>query len=93
MSGEELSVVALRSKRSRYAYPQYDSGDSSHDNPVPPSRLQTTFSKFDGSGYLVNVGEDHISGSTEDTETDCSDTDSLESDSDDMMALSGEIFF
>ncbi|KAL0321668.1 UNVERIFIED_CONTAM: hypothetical protein Scaly_2463200 [Sesamum calycinum] len=90
----ELSGVASRAKRSRYAYLQYDSGDYSNDNQTLSSQMEIPVSKFEESGYPADVGEDHISGSTEDTETDCSETDSLDSDSDDeMTALSGEIFF
>ncbi|KAK4433199.1 hypothetical protein Salat_1082100 [Sesamum alatum] len=86
---EELSGVASRAKRSRYAYLQYDSGDYSNDNQTLSSQMEIPVSKFEESGYPADVGEDHISGSTEDTETDCSETDSLESDSDDeMTALS-----
>ncbi|KAK4384757.1 hypothetical protein Sango_2599700 [Sesamum angolense] len=85
----ELSGVASRAKRSRYAYLQYDSGDYSNDNQTLSSQMEIPVSKFEESGYPADVGEDHISGSTEDTETDCSETDSLDSDSDDeMTALS-----
>ncbi|KAL0400478.1 UNVERIFIED_CONTAM: hypothetical protein Slati_4077700 [Sesamum latifolium] len=87
----ELSGVASRAKRSRYAYLQYDSGDYSNDNQTLSSQMEIPVSKFEESGYPADVGEDHISGSTEDTETDCSETDSLDSDSDDeMTALSAE---
>ncbi|KAL3837975.1 hypothetical protein ACJIZ3_022566 [Penstemon smallii] len=76
---EELSGVAFRAKRSRYSYLPYDSGDSSNENRIRPSLMEIPVSKF----------EENISGSTEDTETDCSETDSLDSDSDDeMTALS-----
>ncbi|KAK6155428.1 hypothetical protein DH2020_009676 [Rehmannia glutinosa] len=86
---EELSGVAFRAKRSRHAYLPYDSGDYLIDNQILSSQMEIPVSKFEESGYPADGGEDHISGSTEDTETDCSETDSLESDSDDeMTALS-----
>lgn len=93
LQGEELSGVAFRTKRSRNAYVAYDSGDYLNDNQTLSSQIEIPVSKFEESSYPVDVGEDHISGSTEDTETDCSETDSLESDSDDEInALSGEMF-
>ncbi|KAG6435044.1 hypothetical protein SASPL_106693 [Salvia splendens] len=90
-SGEEHSGVAIsRVKRSRNAYLTYDSGDCSNDNQNLTTQMEIPVSKFDESSYQADAGEDHISGSTEDTETDCSETDSVESDSDeDMAPLSG----
>ncbi|KAH6766817.1 hypothetical protein C2S52_017800 [Perilla frutescens var. hirtella] len=83
---EEHSGVASRAKRSRNAYLTYDSGDCSNDNQTLTTQMEIPVSKFEESSYQVDVGEDHISGSTEDTETDCSETDSVESDSDEEMA-------
>ncbi|GFP94291.1 uncharacterized protein at1g51745 [Phtheirospermum japonicum] len=86
---EELSGVAFRAKRIRNAYLPYDSGDYLIDDRTLSSQLEIPVSKIEESGYPADMGENHISGSTEDTETDCSETDSLDSDSDDeMTALS-----
>lgn len=94
ISVEEHTGVAIsRAKRSRNAYLTYDSGDCSNDNQTLTTQMEIPVSKFEESSYQADAGEDHISGSTEDTETDCSETDSVESDSDEeMAALSGEIF-
>lgn len=94
LSGEEHSGVAIsRAKRSRNAYLTYDSGDCSNDNQTLTAQMEIPVSKFEESSFHAEGGEDHMSGSTEDTETDCSETDSAESDSDeDMAALSGENF-
>ncbi|CAA0813099.1 Tudor/PWWP/MBT superfamily protein [Striga hermonthica] len=82
---EELSGVAFRAKRSRNAYLPYDSVEYLIDDQTLSSQLEIPVSKIDESSYQADMGENHISGSTEDTETDCSDTDSLESDSNDEM--------
>ncbi|KAL7145986.1 hypothetical protein ABFS83_06G010900 [Erythranthe nasuta] len=82
---EELSGAAFRTKKSRNAYVQYDSGDYLNDNLNLSSQMKIPVSKFEESDCPADMGEDHISGSTEDTETDSSETDSLESDSDDEM--------
>ncbi|KAL1539837.1 hypothetical protein AAHA92_24271 [Salvia divinorum] len=83
---EEHSGVAIsRAKRSRTAYLAYDSGDCSNDNQTLTTQMEIPVSKFEESSYQADAG-DHISGSTEDTETDCSETDSVESDSDEEMA-------
>ncbi|KAL3630784.1 hypothetical protein CASFOL_023768 [Castilleja foliolosa] len=88
-TSEELSGVAFRSKRIRNAYLPYDSGDYLIDDQTLSSQLEIPVSKIEESGYPVDMGENHVSGSTEDTETDCSETDSLDSYSDDeMTALS-----
>ncbi|KAG8390496.1 hypothetical protein BUALT_Bualt01G0089400 [Buddleja alternifolia] len=89
--GEELSVVVFGAKRSRHAYLPYDSGDYSNGNRIQSSQAEILVSKFGESdcSYPADMDEDRVSGSTEDTETDCSETDSMESDSDnDMNALS-----
>ncbi|KAL1547345.1 hypothetical protein AAHA92_23835 [Salvia divinorum] len=84
---EEYSGVAIsRVKRSRNAYLTYDSGDCSNDNQNITTQMEIPVSKFEGSSYRADAGEDHNSGSTEDTETDCSETDSVGSDSDEEMA-------
>lgn len=90
LSGEEQSGLAIsRAKRSRNAYLAYDSGDCSNDNLT--TQMEIPVSKFEESSFHAEGGEDHMSGSTEDTETDCSETDSAESDSDEeMAALSGK---
>ncbi|KAL3653786.1 hypothetical protein CASFOL_003467 [Castilleja foliolosa] len=86
---EEISGVAFRAKRIRSAYLPYDSGDYLIDDQTLSSQLEIPVSKIEEIGYPADMGENHISGSTEDTETDCSETDSLNSDSDDeMTALS-----
>ncbi|GER46773.1 Tudor/PWWP/MBT superfamily protein [Striga asiatica] len=83
---EELSGVAFRAKRSRNAYLPYDSVDYLIDDQILSSQMEIPVSKIEESSYQADIGENHILGSTEDTETDCSETDSLESDSDDEMA-------
>ncbi|KAL6533427.1 hypothetical protein OROMI_027539 [Orobanche minor] len=83
---EELSGVAFRAKRTRNAYLPYDSGDYLIDGQTLSSQLEIPVSKIEESCYPADMGENRFSGSTEDTETDCSETDSLESDSDDEMA-------
>ncbi|XP_051138000.1 uncharacterized protein LOC127256185 [Andrographis paniculata] len=79
---EELPGAVFRAKRSRYAYLPSGSGDYSNDNQTISSQMDIRVSQFEGRGYPVDRGEDHESGSTEDTETDSSETDSLELDSD-----------
>lgn len=92
ISEEEVSGIAFRAKRSRNAYLTYDTGDYLNDQTLS-TQIEIPVSRFEENSYPADVGEDHISGSTEDTETDCSETDSMESDSDDdMAALSGKIF-
>ncbi|KAL6541437.1 hypothetical protein OROGR_010923 [Orobanche gracilis] len=83
---EELSGVAFRAKRIRNAYLPYDSGDYLIDGQTLSSQLEIPVSKIEENCYPADMSENRISGSTEDTETDCSETDSLESDSDDEMA-------
>ncbi|KAL8538322.1 hypothetical protein ACS0TY_000344 [Phlomoides rotata] len=82
---EEVSDIAFRAKRSRNTYLTYDNGDYLNDQTLS-SQIEIPVSRFEENSYPADVGEDHISGSTEDTETDCSETDSMESDSDDDMA-------
>lgn len=92
LSEEEVPDEAFRAKRSRNTYLTYDTGNYLNDQALS-SQIEIPVSRFEENSYPADVGEDHISGSTEDTETDCSETDSMESDSDDnMAALSGKIF-
>ncbi|KAL3653754.1 hypothetical protein CASFOL_003435 [Castilleja foliolosa] len=88
---EEISGVAFRAKRIRNAYLPYDSGDYLIDDQTLSSQLEIPVSKIEEGDSPADMDENHISGSTEDTETDCSETDSLDSDSDDKMtALSDD---
>ncbi|EPS71227.1 hypothetical protein M569_03532, partial [Genlisea aurea] len=80
-TGEECSGVAHRAKRSKYSHVPND--------PLPSSPMEIDISKVQHSAHPAAIGEDQVSGSTEDTETDCSETDSVETDSDEeLTALS-----
>ncbi|KZV40940.1 hypothetical protein F511_05185 [Dorcoceras hygrometricum] len=87
---EELSGLPFRAKRSRCAYLLNGSGDYLNDGRLQSSLAEMPVSKLEEKDLpYSDFGEEHISGSTEDTETDCSETDSMESDSDDdLTALS-----
>ncbi|XP_073315246.1 uncharacterized protein [Primulina huaijiensis] len=87
---EELSGFSFRAKKSRCAYLMNASGDYLNDGRLQSSLAEMPVSRLEEKDFpYSDLGEEHISGSTEDTETDCSETDSMESDSDDdLTALS-----
>lgn len=92
-SGEESSRVAPRTKQSKYLRVHNGSSRRSTDNQILYSPMDFRVSKVGEIMYTGDIGEDRLTGSTEDTETDCSETDSLESDTDeDIAQLSGKIF-
>ncbi|CAI9762553.1 unnamed protein product [Fraxinus pennsylvanica] len=90
-SEEGLPGLLFSAKRGSSAYLTTDSDSYLNNHGIRCSQIETSVSKFEESDkpHSADHGEEHTSGSTEDTETDSSETDSLESDSDDeMTALS-----
>ncbi|CAA3015191.1 Hypothetical predicted protein [Olea europaea subsp. europaea] len=86
-SEEGLPGVSFRAKRGRSAHLATDSDSYLNNYGIHSSQIETSVSKFEESDkpHSADYGDEHTSGSTEDTETDSSGNDSLESDSDDEM--------
>lgn len=83
VSGEEHTGDVDHAKRSKYGYMTL----KSENKEILPDQTEIPTSKFEESNhpYLTGLSEENTSGSTEDTETDSSQTDSLELDTDDAL--------
>uniref|UniRef100_A0A5B6ZX98 PWWP domain-containing protein n=1 Tax=Davidia involucrata TaxID=16924 RepID=A0A5B6ZX98_DAVIN len=91
VSGEDQTGVICRTKRSRFAYLSGESSDCLKDKEIHLNQMEMLPSQFEESNcpHPDALTEENSSGSTEDTETDSSETDSLGSDTEEeIMALS-----